>query len=59
MDLFPIMTDMKNSWSNNFCAKMAWKHKCDVASKVALLLMNGVLVLHGDATKDAYATCIS
>ena len=53
-DLFPVMTDTKNSWSNNFHAKMAWKHKFDVASEVAALLMDGVVVLHGISKKDAY-----
>ena len=53
--MFPIMTDMKNSWSNNLCAKMAWKHKYDVASEVAALLMDGVVVLHGVSKKDAYS----
>ena len=55
MDLFPILTDMKILWSNNFRAKMVWKHKFDVASEVATLLMDGVSVLHGVAKKDAYA----
>ena len=51
--LFPVMMNMKNSWSNNFRAKVAWKHKYDVAAKVATLLMDGVMVLHGVARKEA------
>ena len=55
VDLFPILTNMKNSWSNNFKAKMVWKHKNDVAAEVASQLMDGVLVLHGVAAEEAYA----
>ena len=53
--MFPILTDMKNSWSNNFRAKVAWKHKYDVAAEVATHLMDGVMLLHGVAGKEAVA----
>ena len=53
-DILPLMTTMKNSWSNNFNAKTAWKHKTAVAAEIASQLMDGILVLHGVATEDAY-----
>ena len=34
---------------------MAWKHKRDVASEVALLLIDGAMVLPGVAAEEAYA----
>ena len=54
MDLLPILTDMKNSWSNNFNAKEAWQHKSETAVEVASQLADGVMVLHGVSATKAY-----
>ena len=53
-NLLPLLTNIKNSWSNNFKAKISQKRKAETAAEVAARLADGVLVLHGLWAKDAY-----
>ena len=53
--LHPLITDMKNSWSNNFKAKVSLQHRAGTATDIATKLMDVALMLHGLTTEDAYA----
>ena len=53
--LHPLITDMKNSWSNNFKAKVSVQHQAGAATEIASDLMDVSLMLHGLTTEDAYA----
>ena len=52
--LLPLLTDVKNSRSNNFKAKMVPKQKAETAVEIATWLVDGVLVLHSLWAVDAY-----
>ena len=52
--LDPLITDMKNSWSNNFKAKVLLLHKAHTATDVATELLGVALMLHGLSANNAY-----
>ena len=51
--LQPLITDMKNSWSNNFKAKVSLQHKTHAAMDIATEFLVA-LMLHGLSSDDAY-----
>ena len=54
MDMLPLVTDMKNLWSNNFKANLSLKQKTHTVTDVATKLLEVVLMLHGLSTNDVY-----
>ena len=52
--LQPLVTDRKNSWSNNFKAKVLFQHKAHAATDVTIELLDVALMLHVLSADNAY-----